>query len=197
MNVPQDFPPRHGPPLSEGNNPFRDNPYAAPGDGLLTDTGYQPPDMGKVHHVRVVAILMVIQGILEGLMALLLIGFAVGFPMLLAMEEMEPNADAPPEEMAWVFIAIYGGLGAMTLAAAVLHIVAGIRNYLYRGRLLGLVALAGGMATMFTCYCAPTAVGLAVYGLIVYLDPAVMNLFARVQAEGQQQEDEAMVVDAE
>jgi hypothetical protein len=60
--------------------------------------------------------------------------------------------------------------------------MAGIRNYKFRGRTLGLIALGGGMVTVMTCYCAPTAIGLGVYGLITYLNPEVAQAFAMGEA---------------
>src|SRR5205823_5880308 len=58
-----------------------------------------------------------------------------------------------------------------------LRIVAGLFNIRYRRRGLGIAALAVGLVTMMTAYCAPTAIGLAVYGLIVYLNEPVVLAF--------------------
>ena len=69
-----------------------------------------------------------------------------------------------------------------------MHIVAGIRNYKFRGRVFGLVALGGGMITMITCYCAPTAIALGVYGLITFLNPEVNQAFA-MAASGKKREE--------
>ena len=78
---------------------------------------------------------------------------------------------------------VYGFLGLLVLSGAVLHILAGIRNYLFRSRMLGIVALIAGMVTtLITCYCAPTAVALGVYGLVCYLNPEVTHVFGLVAA---------------
>ena len=68
------------------------------------------------------------------------------------------------------------------LAAAVLHVVAGLRNWRFRGRILGIVALAAGMVTVLTCYCLPTAMALGIYGLIVYLNGEVSDAFRMAEA---------------
>lgn len=167
------------------DNPFSDNPYASP--ELQTGQGaggpmppYPPsPSRGMVRHVPIVAILMIVQGALETLMGLGLVGMGAIFPTIMEMDQQAaPPGGPPPEAMSWILLAVYGGMGLITLVAAILHIVAGVRNYKFRGRVLGLVALGGGMVTMITCYCAPTAVALGVYGLITYLNPEVNHAFA-------------------
>jgi hypothetical protein len=63
------------------------------------------------------------------------------------------------------------------LVVGALRIVAGLFNLRYRRRLLGMTALGLGLMLIFTAYCAPTAIALAVYGLIVYLNEAVIAAF--------------------
>lgn len=167
-------------------NPFSDNPYASPqmpadsGAGVMGAYG-AAAGRSMVNHVTIVAILMIVQGALETVMGVLLVGMGVAMPFLI---RMQPGAmkEAPPgfspDTMSWLILAMYGGMGVVTVSAAGLHIFAGIRNYQFRNRTLGLVALAGGMATVLTCYCAPTAVGLGVYGLITYLNAPVAQAFA-------------------
>jgi hypothetical protein len=97
--------------------------------------------------------------------------------------QMPAGAEQPvsPETMTWILGGMYGGLAAVCLAAAVLHIWAGIRMLGYRGRTLGFIALIAGMASSITCYCAPTAIALGVYGLVALLNPEVKNAFAMRQ----------------
>ncbi len=132
--------------------------------------------------VPVVAILMMVQGGLEVLMGLGLVGMGI-FLLVMMRNELQgargaAPPDMPPEAMGWIMLAMYGGLGVVTLVAAGLHIYAGMRNYRFRSRTLGFVALAGGMVTMFTCYCAPSAIALGVYGLITYMNNEVAQAFA-------------------
>lgn len=154
-------------------NPFGDNPYTAPQTPFAA-----APDRGLVGQVTVLAILSIVQGVLEVFMGLILGGLAAFVPVMI---HMEGNA-GPPEEMAWVLSVVYGVLGLLTLAAAVLHIMAGLNSYKFRRRTLGIVASCFGMVTVFTCYCAPTAMALGIYALIVYLNPQVAQAFAMGQA---------------
>ncbi len=173
------------PPSDE--NPFRDNPYASPASpsgGTPFSVPPAPPSQtGMVRHVPLIGILMIIQGGLEVCMALVLIGMGAFWPAMMALGEAQgdkwapPRQEAPPE-MFWLMGAMYGLFGAVVLGAAVLHIVAGIRNYKFRSRVLGIIALVVGMAaTLLCCYCAPSAIALGVYGLICLTNPEVVRAF--------------------
>jgi hypothetical protein len=157
-----------------------DNPYQSPAEscrppnGSPFDASYQRRP-GLVRHVRVVAILMIVQGVLEFLASLGIAGMAVF--MSQAMSQMPQPETAPPVDPFWMITLIYGVMATAAMAAAVLHVVAGLRNYRFRGRILGIVALVAGMLTLFTCYCLPTATALGVYGLIVYLNGEVSDAF--------------------
>lgn len=135
---------------------------------------------GMVHHVRVVAILMMVQAGLELLMAVVLGGVAVFMPTV--FREIQKEQGRPEDPGIWIVTAIYGGLALVVLAVGMLHLVAGLRNYRLRGRTLGIVALAGGMLSVVTCYCLPTAIALAVYGLIVYLNQEATDAFRMGEA---------------
>lgn len=67
-------------------------------------------------------------------------------------------------------------IAAVFLLAA-LKIVAGAVNYEYRNRGLGLVALALTTLSVVTVCCAPSALVLLIYGLVVYLNPAARQAF--------------------
>ena len=135
---------------------------------------------GLVHHVRVVAILMFVQGALELLAAVGLGAMAVYMPIVI--REMQKQPVMANQPAIWIVPLVYGGIAAVALAAGVLHLMAGLRNYCFRGRTLGIVALACGMLTILTCYCFPTAVALGVYGLIVYLNREVSEAFRMGEA---------------
>ena len=93
--------------------------------------------------------------------------------------QADPDFNDGPGEMPMVFMTIiYGAMGLGGFIPGLLHLVAGIRNLRYKGRTLGIVALGFGLAATMTCYCAPTSIALTVYGLIVYLNPAVAQVFA-------------------
>ncbi len=173
-------------------NPFRDNPYASPdlrsGDATVgPGPSYLPSSRrGMVRHVPIVAVLMIVQGCLEVVMGLGLVGLGAVLPRIMQSEmarQGQPPEVPDPETMSWILLAVYGFLGLLVLSGAVLHILAGIRNYMFRSRMLGIVALIAGMVTtLITCYCAPTAVALGVYGLVCYLNPEVTHVFGLVAA---------------
>ncbi len=164
-----------------------ENPYQSPQEAFeplgVRSAGdpFQLREPGFVRHVRVVAILMLVQGVAELLVGVGLIVMAVTMPQFLlqAQQDMPRQADMPdmPQQMFWMLTLTYGGMAAAALVPAILHLTAGLRNYQFRGRTLGVVALAGGMLAVFTCYCLPTAIGLGIYGLIVYLNDGVSEAF--------------------
>ena len=63
------------------------------------------------------------------------------------------------------------------ILVSIVQILAGLRNYYYRWRLFGIAALILGLSIGISCECAPTALALAVYGLIVYLNKDVAAAF--------------------
>jgi hypothetical protein len=134
-------------------------------------------------HIPVVAILMIIQGSLELILGGLLTVAALFFPTFIATVLQQNPAFAkgqgPADVEAVVKLALifYLGMGAAGLIAGLLHLIAGIRNVTYGGRVMGLVALIGGLASIATCYCAPTTIALAVYGLIVYFNAESVRAF--------------------
>jgi len=102
------------------------------------------------------------------------------FPALIQMDKARnPNAapGAQPEEFMWFVSAIYLAIGIPVLTSGVLRIIAGVRNYNFKGRMLGIVSICAGLGSMLSCYCAPTAIGLLVYGLVIFLSPAVKAAF--------------------
>jgi hypothetical protein len=119
-------------------------------------------------------------------MGLGLAAMGVFLPALSRMKEFkeaQATDEMPPEQFFWVFGGIYLAIGVVALASGILRIVAGVQNYRFKSRILGLVSIIVGVAPVFTCYCAPSAIGMLVYGLIIHLDPAVVAAFKMV-AEG-------------
>jgi hypothetical protein len=160
-----------------------ENPYQSPEEpsgpfAASVPEGSFPRPAGLVRHVRVVAILMIVQGALELGMAVLLGVLAVIVPQMAAQAaSSHPQDSLPPETFLQIMTFTYGGMAAVTLVAALLHIIAGVRNYRFRGKVFGIVAIACGVLTAMSCYCLPTAVGLGVYGLIVYLNEGTAEAF--------------------
>lgn len=168
------------------------NPYEAPNDAVPTTSGTlelpPPQEPGMVGQVRIVSILMMVQGGLDLLAGLGLIGMGVfmGVAMrqgILENPQMQQGNGPSPEVMADVISWVYAGLGVVLLIIGTLTAYAGYRNWKFKGRTLGIVAFVAGLGTIFTCYCAPTSLALCIYGMIVYLNAPVATAF-RMGEEG-------------
>jgi hypothetical protein len=120
--------------------------------------------------IKVVAILLMVEGGLESLMGIFL---CVMGPVMMAFMSASPppttpGAGAPPPPE--LFGAIYISMGALTLIAGILKVVGGIRNVSLKSRTFGFVALGSSILSLASCYCIPTALALGIYGLIVYVN---------------------------
>lgn len=122
---------------------------------------------GLVGHVPIIATLLIVQGALELLFAAMGFGF---FLLVLFGPEKELGAMRGIGYM-------LAGTGGLAAVAGLLRIAAGLFNLRYRRRGLGLAALGVGLLTLITGYCAPTAIALAIYGLIVYVNEPVVVAF--------------------
>lgn len=85
------------------------------------------------------------------------------------------GAGARPESA--VMIATFAVMGLPAMMGGILQIVAGVRGYQFRSRTLGVLALSANLLSCLTIYCAPSAIGISVYGLIVFLNPRVAQAF--------------------
>lgn len=167
------------------------NPYQAPKADTARRAAADFSDLpkqkrGLVGHVRPIGVLMVVQGGLELLMGLGLLGLGIFLPSAI-QEEMAENpgpSGSGTQGAAFLvmMLVVYGGLGLLNSVAGALHIYAGCRLFQFRSRTIGIVSLAGGCLTVLSCYCAPSAIALAVYGLIVLLNHEVTLAFAMSEA---------------
>jgi len=165
----------------EEHNPFRSPPRvtASLGQGSRdVPAGVDPRlyrNAGRVRQVRPVAICLIIHGIL-----IALIGAGLTFAAIFLANmgpEMFSDAEVNPSIFQGAITWGYGIVGGGMLLLGLLSIFAGIRNLSFRSRTLGIVALSAGVVTSLGVWCAPTAIGLAIWGLIVYLDPSVERAF--------------------
>jgi hypothetical protein len=159
-----------------------DNPYQSPagqyGANQPTWQNQPPIDVGLARQIPIVAILMIVQGVLEILVSFGLVAMAFFLPQQIVND---PNALPPnfePGTFTKMITGVYVGLGAVLFIIGALKIFAGIQNYSYRGRILGVIGLVSGMGAIFGCYCLPTAIALMIYGLIVYLNSGSERAFA-------------------
>lgn len=135
---------------------------------------------------RVVAILMIVQGVLSLVMGLVLAGVAAIIPTMIAADLKRQGAQGgPPAEMMQTFmLAFYGTMAACGILAGLLQIFAGFQNLWLKGYVMGLIGLGAGVLSMGTCYCLPTALGLLIYGLIIYCHETTRLAF-QLASQGQ------------
>jgi hypothetical protein len=148
-----------------------ENPYQSPHDGPAAPHA-KVGSGGMGGQIRVVAILLMVQGGIEIFSAVLF--FVLGGVMssvFAGMAAAPGKQGPPPAVIGWIMAAVYLVWGAVVLLGAVLKITAGWRNFSFRGRVFGIVALLSCVATSLpSIYGAPTGIALFIYGLIVYLN---------------------------
>jgi hypothetical protein len=135
-----------------------------------------------VNQVRVVAILMIVQGTLTTLMGILLL---LSGPLLWAFRPIFQGSQSLLADEDFLVIAsvIYAVMSVPVLIAGVLNLIAGIRSLNLRGRTFAIVALLTNFFPLLTLYCAPTGLGLMVYGLVVFFNEEVARAFENAAAE--------------
>lgn len=136
-----------------------------------------------VRQVTVIGILMIVQSSLLILFALMLVAMAVFVPLALQNAGGPGGGGAPGIGQAeiWFVVALYGGMGLAILLVGSVQLFSAISLLKMKGYKFGIVALSVGLLAALTCYCAPTAIGLTVYGLIVLLHPTTKRAFDLVE----------------
>jgi hypothetical protein len=131
--------------------------------------------------VPVIAILMLVQAALEILAGGIFLLAAAFVPEILDQAQKQgggpggmPGMPFGIKEFARTLYIIFA---TAALLAAPLRVVAAIKNFRYRGRGLGIAALFVGGLSIGTCYCAPTSIGVMIYGLIVYFNGDTARAF--------------------
>jgi hypothetical protein len=128
--------------------------------------------------VPIVGVLMIVNGSMTILMGLVLAAMGPLIYTLVKMDGAQRNGMGPGDEgVLTVMSAVYLILGLVVLASGILNVFGGIRARNYRSRTVVLVALFANMISIFTCYCAPTSIGMMIYGLIVIFQPDVARAF--------------------
>jgi hypothetical protein len=163
------------------------NPYQSPQNPALDSKYFQDvpqlamgsAEYGWIQQVRVYAILSAVQGLLELGVGAMVLGMGFIMPAMMAMEKANPRGgNPPPDGFIYGMMGAYIAIGSLVLLSAILRLVAAYRNFYFKGRTLGIASMIVGLSSLLTCYCGPTAIGILVYGLIVYLNPAVRMAFA-------------------
>jgi hypothetical protein len=163
------------------------NPYESPTMQQLVsgnEPGPLPPpsEPGLAGHIRIVAVLMMVQGFFEVVFGGMLTIMAFVFPTFLAAvmaadPQVQKEGAPDPEAAAQMMMVVYLVMGLAGVVPGLLHIAAGLRNLLYKGRTFGMIALGVGLATVPTFLCLPTAILVGIYGLLVYLNTSSVKAF--------------------
>jgi hypothetical protein len=83
-----------------------------------------------------------------------------------------------------IVLGAFGLLAVLQVVPGALQVWAGYRARTFRSRGLALGALIAGLASSLGCYCAPTALALMVWGIVVLRDPDVRARFAASRVAG-------------
>ena len=76
------------------------------------------------------------------------------------------------------------GIGLVHVLPGLLQIIAGWQVRSYRGRVFGVLALATGLVTVISCYCAPTSIAMLLWGAVVLFSGDVAARFAVARPSG-------------
>ena len=130
--------------------------------------------------IKVVAILLIVEGSLELLAGIFL---CVMGPVMMEMFKAAPppSTGGPPPQPELIG-GMYIAMGVVALVAAIPKIVAGIRNLSLKGRTLGFVGLGSCVLSLGTCYCSLFGLALGIYGLIVYINERSAEAFRLVES---------------
>jgi hypothetical protein len=137
------------------------------------------PD-GYVKNIRWVGIASICQAVLEMGMSLILgsvafsIAFSINSPQL---QKMREGRDLSPEALMAILTTFAIGSGVI----AFLRLLSGVMLLYTRGRIFALTVAILGLAMMCTCYCGPSSLGIAIYALVVLIQPTVIYQFQKAR----------------
>ncbi len=133
-----------------------------------------------VNHVPMLGIAMMVNGALTAGMGLYYFVFGGFFAAELSRT---PGVEGPDDDLfAGVMFGALGLIAFVHLVPGALQLWAGWRARTFRSRPLAFVALALGLVTVLGCYCAPSSLGLLVWGVIVLVHEDVRERFAAAEA---------------
>ena len=171
------------------------NPFAAPNPSKPSPPQYDgshygQPGRGYINQIPILAAMTIVQGVLLTMMGMFCVGYGLLFSLMPSMMPPDERARMKAEAGQFFEIASWSliGIGTLVFIIAIMHFVAGIRSLNYRGRAFTITTWALGLLASITVYCAPTSFGLAIWGLIVFLNPAVANAF-KMAEEGMNKKD--------
>jgi len=171
------------------DNPFPEypeNPYASGEEFKRKPVEIElaeGQERGRVGQITVLGALMIVQAVLELLMAVAFVFFAFAMPEEMARQmrndpQFQQQQNMTPEELMRAMTIGCAILGTALSVLGILTFISGFRTIRHRGRVMAIVVLSLGLVPLFSCYCFPTALALFVYGLIVLLNDPVKEAFA-------------------
>ena len=153
------------------------NPYASPAASGPPQSAAIPGS--QLGQVKAIAICSIVQGSLEVVYGIFYI--AMGTFFLIGGPNMGPGQGQMPameqEFIMTMMMVVYGVIGGLAILSGGFRIFAGVQYLRLRGRLLGIISFFAGLSNLLTCYCLPTAIGLCVWGCIIYFNPGVVQAF--------------------
>lgn len=157
------------------SNPYSDeqpSPYAFQSQ---LATGSVDGD-GYVKQIAIVGTLTLVQASLELLMSVFLL---LGSIFMFAMRN-SPSIQQMPNPAPMQLISYgYAIIASIVLVSAIVRLIAGVMILRRRSRVYCIVATVLGLASVFSCYCSLTSVGLCIYALIVLFQPSVIAAFEK------------------
>jgi uncharacterized membrane protein len=162
-------------------NPYSDpnyqNPYSIQqpsGDMIARPDGYSK-------QIPIVGVFHIIQAGMELLMCAML--FFLSFAMTAAandpkFQQANANKGVAPETLVTIFVCMSVGVAIICL----LRFTAGIMTLFKRGRIFTLVVSLIGLLTAATVYCSLTSIGVAVYSLVILIQPSVVEAYRQRNA---------------
>ena len=166
--------------MNNTNDQSVENPYAAPVAASLAG-GSMPlvnrPSGKWVRQVRIVAILMAVQGVLELLYGLYFIAMGFFFPRMMAMQQQQQIPKEQLDTITTVTFYFFMVGGCVVTLVGILRFAAGILGFNFRGRGFGIASHFLGLLSIVGIYCVFTAMPLSIYGCIVYFNREVTMAF--------------------
>jgi ABC-type branched-subunit amino acid transport system permease subunit len=160
------------------SNPFSEIPNTNPYSSSTPEMSGLPD--GYVKQLPIIGILNIVQASLELVMGIGLGGVGIFMSAMSndpKFTEELSKSNLSPQVFTWIYI----GIGIAISLLGLMRLVSGIMTLRKRGRVFSLVTSILGLATVFTCYCAPTAIALAVYTLVVLIQPSVIAEYERAK----------------
>ena len=156
-------------------NPYGSPTFAEPTAVSVTGEKLSPAVLVQQ---KIVAVLLIIHGFLG-----ISVGIIFAISAIFMSDTIARGGGWGPDPVeAKTRVTITSGvMAACGFIPGVLQMVAGFMSLWLKGYTTGLIAIGSSVAMVVACYCAPTALILFFYGLVIYLLPTTRRAFALAQ----------------